>query len=121
METGVFENRGSDTLADSISVDIPRNGWTALNYLRKYSGDVVTVEDDEIIYAQADLSAKSGIFTEPAGAASWAGLLKIKEEIKKDETVVVLTTGSGLKDTAAALKGIYMPDHSISSVNETEL
>lgn len=82
-KTGVFENRGSDTLADSISVDIPRNGWTALNYLRKYSGDVVTVEDDEIIYAQADLSAKSGIFTEPAGAASWAGLLKIKEEIKK--------------------------------------
>ena len=120
-KTGSFDIQGSSTIADSISVDIPRNGWTALAYLNKYSGEVITVTDDEIIEAQAELSAKSGLFTEPAGAASWAGLKKIHRSIKSDETVVVLATGSGLKDTASALKGVYMPAVSINSLSEIEL
>ncbi len=120
MKTGEYDNRGSATVADSISVDIPRNGWTALKYLKQYGGEVITVSDDEIIKAQFNLSEKSGLFTEPAGAASWAGLTKIKSEIKRDEKVVVLTTGSGLKDTASAMKGISMPEKSISSIADIE-
>ena len=120
-KTGLFENLGSTTIADSISVDIPRNGWTALKYLNKYNGEVVSVGDNEIIEAQVHLSKKAGLFTEPAGAASWAGLLKIKGEIDPDETVVILATGSGLKDPASALKGINMPIKSISSICEIDL
>jgi threonine synthase len=117
-KTGSFDNRRSSTIADSISVDIPRNGWTALKYLNKYSGEVVTVTDNEIIEAQSELSGKSGLFTEPAGAASWAGLKKNRSNIDSDEIVVVLATGSGLKDTAAALKGIKIPSELITSLSD---
>lgn len=117
-KNGSFDNQPSTTIADSISVDIPRNGYTALKYIQEYNGDVLCVSDDEIIDAQAHLSSRSGLFSEPAGAAGWAGLLKCREEISAHETVVVLATGSGLKDTATALKGIQMPEHSISSIEE---
>lgn len=115
---GSFDNQPSTTIADSISVDIPRNGYTALRYIQEYNGDVLCVSDDEIIEAQAHLSSRSGLFTEPAGAAGWAGLLKYRKDISAHETVVVLATGSGLKDTATALKGIQMPEHSISSIED---
>ena len=121
FKTGKFESLESCTIADSISVDIPRNGWTALEYLEEYSGEVITVSDEEIIRAQYDLSSKSGLFTEPAGAASWAGLLKIKNSIDRDETVVVLTTGSGLKDPASASKGIKIPEKTVSSIDDIDL
>ncbi len=119
-KNGVFENLGSSTLADSISVDIPRNGFTALRYLNEYRGEVITVSDSEIINAQSELSSMSGLFSEPAGAASWAGFLKIREKMERDETVVVLATGSGLKDTYSASKGISVPEKTISSISEIE-
>ena len=112
-KTGSFDMQPSCTIADSISVDIPRNGYTALRYIKEFDGDVITVTDEQIIEAQAHLSSRSGLFTEPAGAAAWAGLLKIQQEIDRNETVVVLATGSGLKDTATALKGVGMPETSI--------
>ena len=117
-KSGSFDNRPSSTVADSISVDIPRNGYTALRYLKKYNGDVMTVTDQEIIEAQAHLSSRSGLFTEPAGAAAWAGMRKIKRSINKDESVVVLATGSGLKDTATALKGVSMPETTINTIED---
>jgi threonine synthase len=117
-KTGSFDNQPSSTIADSISVDIPRNGYTALRYLNDYGGDVITVRDDQILEAQAHLSSRSGLFTEPAGAAAWAGLLKCKEEFSPEETVVVLATGSGLKDTSTALKGIHMPEETIRSIQD---
>lgn len=117
-KSGSFDNQPSTTIADSISVDIPRNGYTALKYLQNYDGDVVCVSDKEIIEAQAHLSSRSGLFTEPAGATGWAGLLKCKEEISVHENVVVLATGSGLKDTATALKGIKMPEQTITSIED---
>ncbi len=116
--SGKFDVIPSSTVADSISVDIPRNGYTALRYLKQYGGDVITVTDRQIIDAQAHLSSRSGLFTEPAGAAAWAGLRKTAGDIKKNETVVVLATGSGLKDTATALKGVSMPQETIQTIDE---
>ena len=118
LKNGKFDFQSSTTIADSISVDIPRNGYTALRYLQQYEGDTVCVSDKEIIEAQARLSSGAGLFTEPAGAAAWAGLLKCSKEIGKDEKVVVLATGSGLKDTATALKGIQMPEKTISTIKD---
>jgi len=117
-KTGSFENRPSMTVADSISVDIPRNGYTALRYLQEFDGDCITVTDEQIIRAQAHLSGTSGLFTEPAGAAAWAGFMKIKDRIDSSETVVVMATGNGLKDTATALKGIQMPEQTINTIQD---
>jgi threonine synthase len=91
------------TLADSIRVGRPRNWRKALRAIRESGGSAVAVTDDEIVSAMLLLGRKAGIFAEPAGAAGFAGLRKAVQEgiIAKRETVVVLVTGSGLKDPAS--------------------
>ncbi len=66
----------------------------------------MTVTDDEILGAIAALGRATGIFAEPAGATAFAGLTKAVNEgtVASDETVVVLMTGSGLKDTDSAMR-----------------
>lgn len=94
----------AQTIADSISVDLPRDGLKALRAMKASSGDGITVSDDAILLAQKELSAGSGVFTEPAAAAAFAGFLEAvsKRSIAKSDRVVILATGSGLKDIPAA-------------------
>ena len=96
----------SDTIADSISVDVPRNGYYALKMLKQHAGRAVTVSDAEIISAQKMLSSTTGLFAEPSSASVLAGLLKERDFIGDDENVVLLVTGSGLKDIDGAMKAI---------------
>ena len=121
FETGVFENLPTTTVADSICVDVPRNGVHALGQLKRFNGSMMTVTDDEILSAQALLSRSSGLFTEPAGAAAFAGFMKAKATLDPEADTVILATGSGLKDAAAAKLGIDVPNTLISSVDEIEL
>lgn len=106
LATGSFEERSSDTLADSISVDVPRNGSFVLAKLRKYGGKGVTVSDEEILAAQRMLSSMSGLFAEPSSACAFACYLKAMPVIPRDESVVVMLTGSGLKDIKSAAKAV---------------
>lgn len=94
------------TAADSISVDAPRNGHYALEKLRKYGGRAVTVSDEEIFAAQRLVSAKAGLFAEPSSACAFAGFLKVRGSIDPKETVVVMLTGSGLKDIKNAARAV---------------
>jgi len=96
----------SSTIADSISVDVPRNGSHALGKLRKHGGRAVVVSDIEILAAQRHLAAKAGLFAEPSSSTALAGFLKARGEIAKDARVVLLITGSGLKDVKSAMKGL---------------
>ena len=100
----------SMTIADSISVDVPRNGYYVLKLLKKYNGRCITVPDEDILKAQKELASSAGLFSEPAASASLAGFLKVKNEIKKDSTVVLLITGNGLKDIDAAMRGLRLFD-----------
>lgn len=106
LATGVFEPRPSDTIADSISVDVPRNGSFVLAKLKKYGGEGVTASDAEILSAQKMLSAYSGLFAEPSSACAFACFLKAKNRIDRDESAVILLTGSGLKDIRSAAKAV---------------
>jgi len=106
FETGVFESRPSDTIADSISVDVPRNGSYALKKLKAYGGGAVVSSDEDILRAQAYLSRMSGLFAEPSSACAFAGFLKSRSAIGPDESVVVMLTGSGLKDIKSAAKAV---------------
>jgi len=106
LETGRFEIRPSVTLADSISVDVPRNGSFALATLRKYGGRGVTATDEEILSAQRMLSSMSGLFAEPSSACAFACWLKARSAIPKNESVVVMLTGSGLKDIRNAARAV---------------
>ena len=98
--------RPSNTLADSISVDVPRNGLHALAKLKKYGGNAVIVSDTEILTAQKTLSSGSGLFAEPSSSAAFAGWLKARESVPAGETCILLITGSGLKDVKAAALGL---------------
>ncbi|MEE4166105.1 MAG: threonine synthase [Desulfocapsaceae bacterium] len=118
FQTGIFENLPTSTVADSICVDVPRNGVHALSMLKTFNGQMMTVTDSQILEAQSFLSSTAGLFTEPAGAAAFAGFQKAKVELDPDSRVVVLTTGNGLKDTASAALGIDVPEHFIDTVDE---
>ena len=120
FKSGQFTPIDAQTVADSISVGIPRNGYYALKQLKRYNGRCVTVSDDAILATQKELSAKAGLFAEPAASASYAGFLKMKDEIDKDATVVLLITGNGLKDVDSAMAKIDFPSKSIRSLEELD-
>jgi threonine synthase len=106
-----FVTTPSNTLADSISVDIPRNFHMAAGYITKYHGQTITVSEDDILRAASILAKNTGIFTEPAAAAAFAGFLDYKNRylIPKSSTSVVLLTGSGLKDLNAVQSLFEIP------------
>ncbi len=116
--TGKFEKKPTSTVADSICVDVPRNGIHALAQLKRFNGEMMTVSDPEIIAAQACLSGSTGLFTEPAGAAAFAGFQKAATGLDPDAVIVILSTGNGLKDSATATLGINVPESLIDSVDD---
>ncbi len=100
-----------ETLADSISVGIPRNGLKALRALRESNGEVVDVEDSEILSAMKKMARLTGVFGEPAGVTGLAGLIKALSEkkVQKEDNVVLVVTGNGLKDIKSAMSAVSQP------------
>ena len=98
--------RSSKTVADSIAVDVPRNGLHALSKLKRYGGQAVTISDADILSAQKTLATGSGLFAEPSSSAAFAGWLKVRDRLPAEENCVVLITGSGLKDIKSAAQGL---------------
>jgi len=95
-----------ETVATAIRIGAPVSWKKALNAIRKSHGTAETVTDAEILDAQKMLAQAEGLFVEPASASSIAGLKKLIEnrEIDKDERVVCVTTGHGLKDPDVAVR-----------------
>ena len=97
-----------NTLADSISAELPRDRIKALTAVQETNGRFLTVTDDEILAAIPALAQGSGIFAEPAAAATYAGLQKAAYLglVGPDDRVALILTGSGLKDVAGAMKSV---------------
>lgn len=97
----------ADTIADSISVDFPRDGIRAVRAASQTKGSYLLVNDQQILNAISALG-KVGIFAEPAGATAYAGLVSAIESgiIHSDDSVLVVNTGSGLKDIHAAMMAV---------------
>jgi threonine synthase len=110
---GVVRPCAAQTIADGISVSLPRNGAMAVKIIRESGGFGVTVSDEEILAAEKELARLTGVFAEPSGAASYAGLLRLLDEgrIMRDERAVLLVTGSGLKsiDAVVGTAGSVVP------------
>lgn len=98
------------TIADSISAGLPRDRIKALAAITETDGAYITVTDDEILAAIPTLARGSGVFAEPAGAAAFAGLVKAVDAslVAKQDRIVVLNTGNGLKDVASAMKSVEL-------------
>jgi len=111
-------NRGSDgtdltpisaqTIADSIAADLPRDRVRAIRAIRDTEGAFVSVSDTEIDQAILQVARTTGVFAEPAAAASLAGLKAARASglITSGMRVVLLITGSGLKDVRGAMRAV---------------
>jgi threonine synthase len=106
-DTEIITPISANTIADSISVDLPRDGVRAVRAAAQTDGTYITVSDDEILKAIAELG-QMGVFAEPAGAAAYAGLVRAAGSglVRSADPILVLSTGSGLKDVRAAMQAV---------------
>jgi len=87
------------TIAKSIAIGNPADGYYALKTARESGGTACAVTDEEIIDGMKLLAQTEGIFAETAGGAVIAGLQKMVKSgvVKRNELTVVCITGAGLK------------------------
>lgn len=96
-----------ETVATAIRIGNPAS-WQKAVAARDESGGIIDmVSDEEILSAQKLLASEAGVFGEPASAASLAGLIKLSNKGMdfSQKVIACVVTGTGLKDTEAALKG----------------
>jgi threonine synthase len=98
-----------ETLATAIRIGNPVNWDNATAAKDASRGEFNAVTDAEIVAAYRWLGSKEGIFCEPASAASVAGLLKVKDRVPSNATVVCVLTGNGLKDPDTAIANSINP------------
>ena len=98
----------ANTVADSISAGLPRDRIKAITAVRQTNGAFITVTDEQILAAIPALAQGSGVFAEPASAATYAGFLKAAQTglIGPDARVALILTGNGLKDVQSAIKSV---------------
>ena len=98
----------ANTVADSISAGLPRDRIKAITAVRQTNGAFITVTDEQILAAIPALAQGSGVFAEPASAATYAGFLKAAQTglIGPDARVALILTGNGLKDVQSAMKSV---------------
>ena len=98
----------AQTIADSISVDRPRDGLAAVRAVIESGGEAVAVPDEAILQAIPQIAAATGVFPEPAEAAPWVAVKQMvaARKIMPDELVVCLVSGNGLKDIASAQQAV---------------
>lgn len=94
-----------DTIAKSLAIGNPADGWFALEEVRKGSGGIASVTDAEIVEGIQLLAKTEGIFAETAGGVTIASLAKLVADgtIRRDEKTVAYVTGVGLKTLDAVV------------------
>ena len=101
LETGLDypEPVRPDTIAKSIAIGAPADGYHVLRSVRESGGGGASATDDEILDAIGLLARTEGIFTEPAGGTTLAVARKLFEQgvIPRDESTVICITGNGYK------------------------
>jgi len=101
-----------ESIAESIAVSKPRNWRKAIRTIREANGTMIVVTDEEILQAQQLAARLGGVFGEPAGVAGFAGLKHAVASgvIQNSASVLVVVTGSGLKDISAVRRTVTMPE-----------
>lgn len=108
---GIVRPVSGKTIADSISVSLPRDGQAAVKAVKQSKGFAITVTDKQILDSIKEVARETSIFGEPAGVTSYAGLKKAIAlgKVNKNDSVVVMITGNGLKDIESAMKCVGSP------------
>jgi threonine synthase len=101
---GLVKDATANTIADSINVGKPRDAKRAVSAIRESGGFGVKISDQEIIESIPELARQTGVFVEPAAAATYAALVNVVESGGLDvgDRVLLMLTGNGLKDVENA-------------------
>jgi threonine synthase len=99
------------TIADSINVSQPRDARAAVRAIQESNGCGIKVTDEEILAAIVELARATGVFAEPAAAATFAGFVKLCDAgaMAINERVLLMLTGNGLKDIESARRAVSEP------------
>lgn len=99
------------TVASAVTVSMPLDGVKVLNAIYETKGYAVEVTDEETLAAEKELANDESIFVEPSAALPLAALRRLvkQKKIKKDNVVVCVATGNGLKDPVTMLKILPSP------------
>jgi threonine synthase len=109
------------TMAKSIAIGNPADGFQVLRAVRSTGGSGAMVEEHEIVDGITLLAETEGIFTEAAGGVTVAATRKLVEQgaLPRDQSIVICVTGNGYK-TVEILSGIVKPVHIGRSLSEFE-
>ena len=112
--TDVIRPVKPDTVAKSLAIGNPADGFYATQVVKDTGGYGEDVSDQEIINAMKLLARTEGVFAETAGGVTLASTIKLIEtgKIRRDESTVICITGNGLK-TQEALQGHTASPHYI--------
>ena len=99
------------TISSAICVGDPLDGKKILKALYESKGSAFSVGDEDTLEAEKLLARTESIFVEPSAATSLAALMQMVKSgsVDKDEVIVMVMTGQGLKDPITALKVMYSP------------
>ena len=102
-----------NTIAKSIAIGNPADGYQVLQSIRSTGGSGAAVSDDRIIDAIRLLAETEGIFTEPAGGTTLAATIELVRTgiIPRDESIVVCVTGNGYKTAEVVADRLAKPVH----------
>ena len=100
-----------DTIAKSIAIGNPADGFQVLETVRETGGSGAMVSDEQIVDAIKLLARTEGIFTEPAGGTTLAATIALVDQgvIPRDESVVMAITGNGFKSADAVADCVATP------------
>jgi threonine synthase len=102
-----------NTIAKSIAIGNPADGYQVIQTVRGTGGTGTAVPDEKIVEAIHLLAETEGIFTEPAGGTTLAGAIDLIKRgiIPRDESIVVCVTGNGYKTTEVVADAVVEPVH----------
>ena len=107
----IIEPQKPNTIAKSIAIGNPADGYYAANVVRDSGGWGESATDREIVDAIKLLAKLEGIWTEPAGGTTLAATIKLIQSgrIPKNESIVISITGNGLKTQEVVVDELTPP------------
>ena len=111
------------TIASAICVGDPLDGIKVMKSIRESKGHALSVDDNKILEAEKTIAKTESIFVEPSSASTLAALKDMLKDgsVGRDETIVLVLTGSGLKDPVSVLKVMYSPPDVEPDIREVEM
>jgi threonine synthase len=100
-----------DTIAKSIAIGNPADGYQVIECVRETGGTGSAVSDEKILHAIQLLAETEGLFTEPAGGTTLAATVDLIQRgvIPPDESIVVCITGNGYKTAEVVRDRLQAP------------